>query len=300
MTPAEGVPVTANKQPSPLGVFDSGLGGLTVVRAILHSLPREGMVYFGDTARLPYGNKSEATVTRLSLEALRFLEHFGIKALVVACNSASAVALDSLQAEADVPVLGVVEAGARRAADVTRSGRIGVIGTRATVDSDCYDRALQELRTGVEVFSAACPLFVPLVEEGWIDDPVTRQVAEGYLAPLLENQVDTLILGCTHYPLLKALIGEVMGEEVTLIDSGEAVAVDVRAKLEDLGLQSSGQSASHRFFVSDQPQRFYAEGRRFLGETVLGSVQAVDQSDVPWYDRSSVEKHLGGETGRNS
>lgn len=296
--PADGPTVTTN--PAPLGVFDSGLGGLTVVRAILHSLPLENMVYFGDTARLPYGNKSKTTVTRLSLEALRFLEHFGIKALVVACNSASAVALDALEREADVPVLGVVEAGARRAAETSQNGRIGVIGTRATVDSGCYHRALERLRSGVEVFSAACPLFVPLVEEGWIEHAVARQVAEEYLAPLREHGVDTLILGCTHYPLLKELIGEVMGEEVTLIDSGEAVAVDVQLRLEELGLESPKGPVSHRFLVSDQPERFYAEGRRFLGETVLGTVQAVDQSDVPWYDRSSAERYLGGETGRNS
>jgi glutamate racemase len=252
------------------------------------------MIYFGDTARLPYGNKSGTTVKRLSLEALRFLEHFGIKALVVACNSASALALDALESEAAVPVLGVVDAGARRAVEATGSGRIGVIGTRGTIDSQCYNRALEEQRPGLEVFSAACPLFVPLVEEGWTDHSTTRRIAAEYLASLIESRVDTLILGCTHYPLLKPMIAEVMGEDVKLIDSGEAMAVDVRRKLDELGLASGAGKADHRFFVSDQPDRFHAEGQRFLGEEVLGSVEAVDQSDIPWYDRSSIVGGLGG------
>ncbi len=274
-----------------LGVFDSGLGGLTVVRALIHALPAERMVYFGDTARLPYGNKSKTTVTRLSLEALRYLQHFGVKALVVACNSASALALDALQAEATVPVLGVVEAGAARAVESTRTGRVGVIGTRGTVGSRCYDAALQRRRPDVTVVSAACPLFVSLVEEGWIDHDVTRQVAEQYLAPLREAQVDTLILGCTHYPLLKDVIGRVMGDEVTLIDSGEAVAQEVETLLRERGMEAPGAETppAHEFFVSDQPERFHSEGRRFLGERVLGRVEAVDQSDIPWYDRPAVE-----------
>jgi glutamate racemase len=277
-------------------VFDSGLGGLTVVRAISALLPAESMVYFGDTARLPYGNKSKRTVTRLSLEALRFLEHFHIKALVVACNSASALALPSLQEEAQVPVLGVVEAGARQAVRVTRVGRVGVIGTRATISSRCYESALHRLRPDLQVTAAACPLFVPLVEEGWMNHPVTREVAEEYLAPLRENDVDTLILGCTHYPLLKGVLGEVMGERVALIDSGEAVAAEL---LEHLGERSaqvpSGPKGSrHRFYVSDQAERFHAEGRRFLGEDVLGRVEAVDQSDLPWYDRRSAELYAEG------
>lgn len=270
---------------APLGVFDSGLGGLTVVRAVSRLLPGETMVYFGDTARLPYGNKSQQTVTRLSLEALRFLEHQGIKALVVACNSASALALDALQAESPVPVLGVVHAGARRAAEVTQSGRVGVIGTHATVASGCYERELERIRTGFTVTSAACPLFVPLVEEGWIDHPVTREIAGEYLHPLRRASVDTLILGCTHYPLLREVIQEVMGPEVTLIDSGEAVAGELQETLDRLGLRADADAAEHRFYVSDQKERFGAEARRFLGEAAPGRVEAVDQSDLPWYDR---------------
>ncbi len=276
---------------SPLGVFDSGLGGLTVVHALARRLPAERLIYFGDTARLPYGNKSKATVTRLSVEALRFLQHFGIKALVVACNSASALALDALIAEASVPVLGVVEAGAARAVETTRNGRVGVIGTRATVGSGCYDAALARRRPGVVVTSAACPLFVPLVEEGWIDHPVTRRVAEEYLAPLRDAGVDSVILGCTHYPLLRSVIGEVMGEGVSLIDSGDAVAEEVSAHLAGLDLLAppAEAPARHRFFVSDQPERFHAEGRRFLGEAILGRVEPVNQSDIPWYDRPAAE-----------
>jgi glutamate racemase len=275
---------------APLGVFDSGLGGLTVVRAISHLLPGESIVYFGDTARLPYGNKSKRTVTRLSLEALWFLQHFGVKAMVVACNSASALALDALVAESQVPVLGVVEAGARRAAASTRRGRVGVIGTRATVASKCYERALTALEPELEVTAAACPLFVPLVEEGWIDHAVTRSVAEEYLAPLREAGVDALILGCTHYPLLKDVLRRVMGDDVVLIDSGEAVAGELQDELEKRGLASSSPESApaHRFFVSEQAERFHEEGRRFLGEILLGSVETVDQSDVPWYDRRSA------------
>jgi glutamate racemase len=271
---------------APLGVFDSGLGGLTVVRALTRALPAESLVYFGDTARLPYGNKSKNTVTRLSLEALRFLHHFDIKALVVACNTASALSLDALKGEAPFPVLGVVEAGARRAAQATRTGRVGVIGTRATVGSRCYEAALGRIEPRIVASSAACPLFVPLVEEGWIDHAVTRQVAEEYLKPLRDAQVDTLILGCTHYPLLGRVIAEVMGDGVTLIDSGEAVAAEVSEHLAGVAaLAPSGSRAHHRFFVSDQPEKFHAEGRRFLGDAGLGNVEAVDQSDLPWYDR---------------
>jgi len=274
---------------APLGVFDSGLGGLTVVRALSHLLPAESIVYFGDTARLPYGNKSKRTVTRLSLEALWFLQHFGVKAVVVACNSASALALDTLVAESQVPVLGVVEAGARRAVAGTRRGKVGVIGTRATIASQCYERALIGLRPDLEVTAVACPLFVPLVEEGWIDHAVTRAVAQEYLAPLRQAEVDTLILGCTHYPLLKEVLRRVMGAEVVLIDSGQAVAEELQVVLETRNLASSPSDAPppHRFFVSEQAERFHEEGRRFLGEDLLGSVATVDQSDVPWYDRRS-------------
>lgn len=278
----------AGKQPThPLGVFDSGLGGLTVVRAIAHTLPGEAMVYFGDTARLPYGNKSPRTVRRLSLEALKFLEHFEIKAFVVACNSASALALDVLTDAATVPVLGVVEAGAQQAATRTRNRRVGVIGTRATIASRCYPAALERLGAGFQVTSAACPLFVSLVEEGWVEHDVTRRVAAEYLEPVRQAGVDTLILGCTHYPLLKTVIKDVMGNDVILIDSGEALAANLEEQLAAQGLLAPDRKVEHRFFVSEQPDRFHIEGQRFLGEAVIGRVEAVDQSDLPWYDRPS-------------
>jgi glutamate racemase len=272
---------------APLGLFDSGLGGLTVVRAVARTLPRERVIYFGDTARLPYGNKSKKTVTRLAVEALRFLEHFRIKTFVVACNSASALAMSVLEAEASVPVLGVVEAGSRQAAAATRRGRVAVIGTRATVASRCYEQALEALQPGIRVASAACPLFVPLVEEGWMDHPVTVRIAEEYLAPLRDFDADTLILGCTHYPLLKTVIGNIMGEEVTLIDSGEAMALELETRLRTLGGLAPERTGPNRFFVSDQAERFHDEARRFLGDAAPGRVSAVDQSDLPWFDRGA-------------
>jgi glutamate racemase len=272
---------------APLGLFDSGLGGLTVVRAVARTLPRERVIYFGDTARLPYGNKSKKTVTRLAVEALRFLEHFRIKTFVVACNSASALAMSVLEAEASVPVLGVVEAGSRQAAAATRRGRVAVIGTRATVASRCYEQALEALQPGIRVASAACPLFVPLVEEGWMDHPVTVRIAEEYLAPLRDFDADTLILGCTHYPLLKTMIGNIMGEEVTLIDSGEAMALELETRLRTLGGLAPERMGPNRFFVSDQAERFHDEARRFLGDAAPGRVSAVDQSDLPWFDRGA-------------
>ncbi|NNF06197.1 MAG: glutamate racemase [Candidatus Eisenbacteria bacterium] len=271
----------------PLGIFDSGLGGLTVVRALAQHLPNESMIYFGDTARLPYGNKSKATVTRLSLEALRFLEHLQIKALVVACNSASALAIDTLHKEAQVPVLGVVDAGARAAAGKTQSGRVGVIGTRATIGSRCYETKLQDLDSNIKVAATSCPLFVPFVEEGWVDKAVTRQVAEEYLEPIRQAKVDTLILGCTHYPLLRELIQEVMGSEVTLIDSGEAVTTEVASLLKENSLSASS-APKHKFFVSDQIDQFQREAKRFLKDSVWGEFEAIDQSDIPWYDRGML------------
>jgi len=264
---------------APLGVFDSGLGGLTVVHSVARALPRERVVYFGDTARVPYGNKSAATVTRLALEAMRFLQHFEVKAIVVACNSASAVAMDALRREATVPVLGVVEAGAEQAAGQSASGRIGVIGTRATVESGCYEKELARIRSDAKVVSAACPLFVPLVEEGWIDEDVTRTVAARYLEPIQAAKVDTVILGCTHYPLLAGVIQEQLGSGVRLIDSGDAVSTRVTELLAENNLHAHADADDpRRFFVSDQVERFRVEARRFLGEDIPFTAEAVDHS----------------------
>ncbi len=254
-----------------IGVFDSGVGGLTVVAALRRRLPRESILYLGDTARLPYGSKSPATVTRYTRRNVDFLAQRGVKAVVVACNTASALALPEL--ELAVPVWGVIEPGAERAAAVSR-GRVGVIATEATVRSDAYATALRRLRPGLEISSRACPLFVPLVEEGWHDDPVTEQVASRYLAPLLAGGIDTLVLGCTHYPLLAPVLARVAGPGVRLVDSAEAVAEAVAAGLVARGLAHTGgpgdgAPAGLRVCVTDAGQGFQTLARRILGTPEL-------------------------------
>ena len=276
----------------PIGVFDSGIGGLTVVRQLFDQLPNEGIVYFGDSARVPYGSKSPETVTRFSDENTRFLLHRRIKFLVVACNSASAVALETLERRYDVPMLGVIQPGARAAAAKTRNGHVGVIGTRATVSSCAYDRALAAIDPKIEVSSAACPLFVPFAEEGWLDGPIIEDVARRYLDPLLERKIDTLILGCTHYPILKPVLQKVAGERVTLIDTAEETTRQVAQELQDRGLarQAAASEAHepppHAFFVSDIPSQFEEVGSRFLGRSI-GLPVWVDQNDLPWYERGA-------------
>ena len=217
---------------APLGVFDSGIGGLTVARALFERLPRESVVYFGDTARVPYGPKSPETVRRYSAEILAYLVRRGVKAVVVACNTSTAHALEHLQAHSPVPVVGVIAPGARAAVAATQTGAIGVIGTAGTIASGAYTRAIQALKPGAKVQAQACPLFVPLVEEGWFDHPAAELIAREYLAPLVRAHVDVLVLGCTHYPLLKPLLARVMGKGVTLVDSAEETAKVVAAELE--------------------------------------------------------------------
>ena len=245
-----------------IGVFDSGVGGLTVVSALRRRLPGESILYLGDTARLPYGSKSPETVTRYTRRNIEFLTERGVKAVVVACNTASALALPHL--EPLVPTWGVIEPGARKAAAVSR-GRVGVIATEATVRSDAYPRALRALRPDLEILSQACPLFVPLVEEGWYDDPITEEVAERYLRSLLEAGVDTLVLGCTHYPLLKPVLHRVAGPDVTLVDSAEAVAEMVAEGIEAGGLAAT-HSPEHHFCVTDAGVGFRKLASRILGE----------------------------------
>ncbi|MDD2856203.1 MAG: glutamate racemase, partial [Desulfuromonadaceae bacterium] len=211
-----------------IGIFDSGVGGLTVLREIMHLLPQEDTLYFGDTARVPYGTKSPETVARYADEIASFLVKRDIKLLVVACNTASSVALPLLNSHFSIPVVGVIEPGARRAVQVTRSGKIGVIGTAGTIGSSAYTRAIKRLKPDAEVLTCACPLFVPLAEEGWTDNNVARLTAEIYLSGLKESPIDTLVLGCTHYPLLKKIIAEVMGPAVTLVDSAEETALTVK------------------------------------------------------------------------
>jgi glutamate racemase len=259
--------------PAPLGVFDSGIGGLTVARALFERLPRESVLYFGDTARVPYGPKSPDTVRRYAGEILDYLLGRGVKALVVACNTITAQALDYLRQRSPVPLVGVIEPGARAAVRSTRSGKIGVIGTAGTVASGAYERAIKALRADATVSARACPLFVPLVEEGWFDQPATELIAREYLEPLKRAGVDVLVLGCTHYPLLKPLLARVMGPDVALIDSAEETARAAQLEIEQRGLAAPpGSDPVHRFVVSDDEPHFRSVGAKFLG----GKVQQVE------------------------
>ncbi len=254
---------------APIGIFDSGLGGLTVANALMRRLPSESMLYFGDTARVPYGPKSPDTVRRYAEQIGEWLVREGVKCIVVACNTATAHALDSLQSSLPVPVIGVIEAGARAAARASHSGQIGVIGTSGTIASGAYVRAIQRQSATASVISVSCPLFVPLVEEGWIDHPATRLIAHDYLAPMRSAAVDTLVLGCTHYPWLAAVIAAEIGPHVMLIDSAEETAVEVDRILRERGLLHDPAGArlagpNHRVVASDAPQHFLTLGNRFL------------------------------------
>jgi glutamate racemase len=249
----------------PIGVFDSGLGGLTVLRALGERMPREHLVYFGDTAHVPYGSKSARTVTKYSLAAARFLTERKIKALVVACNTASALSLSEISRAVKVPVLGVIKPGADAAAAISRSGRVGVIGTEATVASGAYPAALRARRSGLRIWSKACPLFVPLVEEGLWSHRATLLLARHYLRVFRSFKIDTLILGCTHYPLLMDVIRRAMGSGVSLIDSAQQTALEAERLLLGLGLLRGRGTGSRRFFVSDAPERFSRLARKLLG-----------------------------------
>ncbi len=257
----------------PIGLFDSGIGGLTVLHEIIAKLPRENTVYLGDTARSPYGTKSVDTVLRYSFENAEFLLQRHVKLVVVACNTSTAVALGPLQSELPVPVVGVIEPGARGALKRTRNKRIGVIGTEATIQSGAYTEALKRLDRAVEVFSRACPLFVPLVEEGWLDNEVVDRTVGSYLAGFKRSGIDTLILGCTHYPLLKKAIRRFMGRDVRLVDSAEETAEEVSRLLKEKSLERERGKGAASFFVTDVPDRFIKVGRRFMGERVDSAVR---------------------------
>lgn len=259
----------------PIGVFDSGIGGLTVVRALTHYLPYENIVYFGDTARVPYGPKSPQVVREYSAQDTDILLQHNVKAIVVACNTVSAVALDVVQKRAKIPVIGVIFPGAEAAVQATRKKRVGIIGTIGTVNSNAYTNAIRQFDAEVQVFSQACPLFVPLAEEGWMEHKATELIAKEYLFPLTLEKIDTLVLGCTHYPLLKDVIGKVLHNSVTLIDSGEATAKAVATMLEAEGLQNTSKLKPNlQFYVSDIPHKFTEVGERFLGQK-LGKVHRV-------------------------
>ncbi|MCC6397319.1 MAG: glutamate racemase [Bacteroidetes bacterium] len=263
------------KEDQPIGVFDSGIGGLTVVRALTKRLPHENIVYFGDTARVPYGPKSPQVVREYAAQDVAFLMGHRVKMVVVACNTVSAVALDVVQKIAGVPVVGVIQPGAVAAVKETTRKRVGIIGTLTTVSSQAYAHAIRGIARDVQVFSRACPLFVPLAEEGWIDHQVTRMVAKEYLFPLTLEKIDTLILGCTHYPVLRDAIEAAIGPGVRLVDSGEATALEVERMLQTHALcNSSADRPNLQFFVSDIPAKFAEVGERFLGQT-MGRVKRI-------------------------
>lgn len=245
---------------APVGVFDSGVGGLTVMREIMRQIPNESIIYFGDTARVPYGNKSKETVTRFSRQIVHFLKSHQVKTIVVACNTASAYALDELEKECDIPIMGVVKPGAKAAVEATRNGKIGVIATEATIGSGIYSHYIKELKSSATIYGKACPLFVPLVEEGLWEDPVTEEIARRYLAELIDNDIDTLILGCTHYPLIRSTVRKVIGEQVTLVNPAYETAIELRKVLADNGLLREAAPKlgenQYQFYVSDMAEKF--------------------------------------------
>jgi glutamate racemase len=258
-----------NKKNRPIGVFDSGIGGLTVLKEIIKEIPNEDTIYLGDTARVPYGIRSPETVTRYSLENTRFLFSKDIKLLVVACNTASSISLDSIKKSIPAPVVGVIEPGAKAAVRTTRNKRIGIIGTEATIKSNSYAKSINEIDKNIEVCHLACSLFVPIVEEGWIEGEIATMIAERYLKDIKDKGIDTLVLGCTHYPLLKGVISRVMGEEVILIDSAVEVAKEIKEILNAADSKRGQQGKPLReFYVTDSPERFVKVGERFLENNI--------------------------------
>lgn len=250
----------------PIGVFDSGIGGLTVVKRLISTLPNENIIYFGDTARVPYGSKSNSTVVEYSIQNTKFLIKKNVKAIVVACNTASSVAIPKLKKNFDIPVIGMIKPGAAKAVSETTSKKIGVIGTRATIANRAYSEEIKKLNSGVEIYEKACPLFVPLAEEGWISHRATRLIAEEYLLELKENGIDTLVLGCTHYPILSGVIEDVIGPGVKLIDSGIAAAEAVKEELKRANLLTNSNATGNQdFYVSDIPTKFHQLAELFLG-----------------------------------
>ncbi|HIU74757.1 MAG TPA: glutamate racemase [Candidatus Pelethocola excrementipullorum] len=271
---------------APIGVFDSGVGGLTVVREIMRNLPNERIVYFGDTARVPYGSKSKNTVLRYSRQIVRFLQTKQVKAIVVACNTASALALDEIETEFDIPIIGVVKPGAHVATKTTVKKRIGVIATESTIQSNLYPTLIRKEAPDITVFGKACPLFVPLVEEGWTKDPITYEVARRYLAGLLEKDIDTLIMGCTHYPLLRSLLREVVGEKITLVNPAYETSQALKRLLRELELENpqpywekqESNDEKYRFFSSDGVERFNAFANSVLPyETKSTTLVQIDE-----------------------
>lgn len=260
----------------PIGVFDSGIGGLTVVKEIMEQLPNESIVYFGDTARVPYGTKSKETITRYSFQCIRFLLEKKVKAIVVACNTASAASLDVIMQSFDIPIIGVVEPGAIAACEVTKLNRIGIIGTESTVSSGAYEREINVINNDVKMILKACPLFVPIVEEGWQDTDVAKLTAREYLEDLKQKGIDALVMACTHYPLLEKTIGDLMGEEIKLVNPAYETAKALKNTLHNLNIHSkSSKQTTYEFYVSDNPVKFKKVGENFL-QNPISHVQKID------------------------
>lgn len=275
--------LNAEKKDAPIGVFDSGIGGLTVVREIMRQIPNEKIVYFGDTARVPYGSKSKETVTRFSRQIVRFLQTHKVKTIVVACNTASAYALDELEKEIDIPMIGVVKPGAKVAAETTGNGKIGVIATEATIGSRIYNKYIEELKPEVTIWGKACPLFVPLVEEGLLKDPVTDEIAKRYLSELIDLDIDTLILGCTHYPLIRSTLGRIMGDGVTLVNPAYETARELKELLVRKNLLNEKTpglgSNQYQFYVSDTTDKFI----RFANSIIKYGILSAKQVNIEDY-----------------
>ena len=271
-----------NNRTAPVGVFDSGVGGLTVAREIMRQLPHENLVYFGDTARVPYGSQSQNTIIRYSRQIIRFLKTKNVKAIVIACNTASALALDVVRQETDLPVMGVVVPGARAAVAATESGKVGVIGTEATVQSRMYSQIIKEYNPKISVTGKSCPLFVPLVEEGFAKHKVTWEIIDYYLAEMKESDIDTMILGCTHYPLLRSRIREYMGDKIHLVNPAYETAMDLKNLLEAKGmsnLESEALHASYEFYVSDAADKF----KQFANSILPYDIETTQQINIEEY-----------------
>jgi len=261
---------------APIGIFDSGIGGLTVAKRIMSILANENIIYFGDTARVPYGSKSNATVIEYAIQDTHFLIKKNVKLIIVACNTVSSVALNRLREIFEIPIIGMIDPGAKLALENTKNGKIGVIGTNATINNKAYSEKLKQLNSKIQVFEKACPLFVPIAEEGWLNHPATKLIAKEYLQDFIDNGVDTLVLGCTHYPLLADTIQEIVGEKVTLIDSGFAASLQVENHLKGRGIRNdSVQLGQKEFYVSDLPDKFKSVAERFLGSE-LTHIEKID------------------------
>ena len=268
---------------APVGVFDSGVGGLTVAREIMRQLPNEKIVYFGDTARVPYGNKSKNNIMKYSRQIIRFLKTKGVKAIVIACNTASAIALEEIESEIDIPIIGVVKPGAKVAIEKTVNKRIGIIGTEAMINSGIYTDIISEHDKDITVITKSCPLFVPLVEEGWLKDPVTFEVARRYLSDLKKEEIDTLVLGCTHYPLLRNTVGEVMGDKVTLVNPAYETAVSLKRLLTNMNLAAGNEhrytGGMYDFYVSDTADKF----KSFANSILPFHIENITQINIEEY-----------------